>query len=93
MTEQFDNVTKSQQSQRPYWVLGPSQEQSDDNDDSFEMAERDPPNKLTNPLKPILQGNSRLRPLHLKWIIGLLIGLAVVSCVVYIASSKSTGFF
>ena len=62
--------------------------QSDDNNVSFEMVERGPI-KLTNPLKPILQGNSRLRPLHLKWIIvGLLIGLAGVSCVAYIASSK-----
>ena len=34
--------------------------QSDDNNVSFEMVERGPI-KLTNPLKPILQGNSRLR--------------------------------
>ena len=93
VTEQSDkvSVTKDQLSQ-PSRLLTPSPQSSqeqqpvlDSLNTSFEMVERGP--TLTNPQEPTLQGNSRLRPLHLKWIIGLLIGLVVASCGAHIALS------
>ena len=94
VTEQSDkvSVTKDQLSQ-PSRLLRPSPQSSqeqqpvlDDLNTSFEMVERGP--TLTNPQEPTVQGNSRLRPpLHLKWIIGLLIGLVLASCGAHIAFS------